>query len=212
MKRLALITLVGLTACGGLENEPFKTGVVRGQLTGTDDKALVSVVGRDDLATRPDATGAFELAGVPLGQAELLIIVNATHSRRLTVEVGGAAIVQLGVVEPRPSMKVEVHVVSPGLHWLGNGTVTMVGLPVSAPIEVEGLESEAEFRLPAGCYEARAAVPGLGEATKSFCVTESVPASTRVTMPEPDGSPGREGCSVTGCPLLLTCQANRSCG
>lgn len=210
MKRLGLIALTALAGCGGFENEPFKTGVLRGQLQGTDASALVGVVGHENLSARPDAAGRFELAGVPLGQVDLLVIINATQSKRLTVEVGGASIVELGVVEPRPSVKFEVHVKAPGDQWLGGGRVSLVGTPLSEPIRIDGDESEAEFYLPAGCYEARVTVPGLGEVTRSECV-ENSSSSIRVSMPVPDGSAGREGCSVTGCPSSLTCQSDRSC-
>ncbi|MFZ5442903.1 MAG: hypothetical protein ACOZQL_23055 [Myxococcota bacterium] len=210
MKRLTVIALLGLTACGGFENEPFKTGVVRGQVTGADERALVSVIGREDLTTKPDAAGAFELAGVPLGQAELLIIANATSSRRLTVEVGGASVVELGVVDAPPSVKLEVHVEG-GYHDLSHGTVRLVGTPLTRRIEVEGFESEAEFFVPAGCYEARASVPGLGQASNTLCFTDTLTHSLRVTFPTPDGSEGREGCSVTGCLFPFTCQSDRTC-
>jgi hypothetical protein len=211
MKRLMLIALTALAGCGGFENEPFKTGVLRGQLVGTDATALVSVVGHENLSARPDAAGRFELANVPLGQVDLLVIVNALQSKRFSVEVGGASIVELGVVEPRPSVKFEVHVKAPGHQWLGGGRVSLLGTPLSEPLELDFDEAEAEFYVPPGCYDAQVTVPGLGDVTRSGCVAEGESFDTTVRMPEPDGSPGREGCEVTGCPLLLTCQSDRTC-
>lgn len=105
MKRLAAIALTALTACGSLDNEPLLTGVIRGQLAGTDASALVAVVGRDDLVTRPDAEGRFELQAVPLGSVDLLVMINAAESRRLTVEVGAASIVELGQIAPAISAR-----------------------------------------------------------------------------------------------------------
>jgi hypothetical protein len=201
MKRsLLTIALCALSACGGFENEPFKVGVVRGQLGGTiDSTALVAVVGRQDLVTRPDATGRFELRNVPI----------LRESQRLSVTVGGASIVELGALTPRPSGKFEIYLSAEGGHALTNATISLVGTPFTSG--VSPFENEAEFFVPAGCYDAHVVVRGLGETTVQGCVTEGGLFERRVNFGLPDGTEGREGCAVTGCEDGLTCQADRSC-
>jgi hypothetical protein len=198
MKRsLLTIALCALSACGGFENEPFKVGVVRGQLGGTiDSTALVAVVGRQDLVTRPDATGRFELRNVPIGPVDLLVVTNLRESQRLSVTVGGASIVEL-------------YLSAEGGHALTNATISLVGTPFTSG--VSPFENEAEFFVPAGCYDAHVVVRGLGETTVQGCVTEGGLFERRVNFGLPDGTEGREGCAVTGCEDGLTCQADRSC-
>jgi hypothetical protein len=209
MKRLLLIALCALPACGGFENEPFKTGIVRGQLSGVDATALISVVDHEELVTRPDAEGRFELAGVPLGNVELLAIINARQSRRLAVTVAGATVVELGAVEAKPSAKFEIYVSAAGGLRLTGGTVSLVGTPLR--VNIRGSENEAEFYVPGGCYTALVQVPGLAEATTSGCIGDSGFFERRVELSPPDGSPGQEGCAVTGCLTGLTCQVDRTC-
>jgi hypothetical protein len=211
MKRsLLTIALCALSACGGFENEPFKVGVVRGQLGGTiDSTALVAVVGRQDLVTRPDATGRFELRNVPIGPVDLLVVTNLRESQRLSVTVGGASIVELGALTPRPSGKFEIYLSAEGGHALTNATISLVGTPFTSG--VSPFENEAEFFVPAGCYDAHVVVRGLGETTVQGCVTEGGLFERRVNFGLPDGTEGREGCAVTGCEDGLTCQADRSC-
>ena len=209
MKRLATLLLCALTACGSLDNEPLSVGVIRGQLADADASALVSVVGRVDLVTTPDVQGRFELQGVPLGNADLFVIINARESRRLSVQVGGASIVELGSVTPELSGHFEVYVSAPGGQAVTGGTVTLVGTPLRGPIRPP--EDEVEFSAPGGCYEALVSVPGLGTATVSGCLDAGGQLERRITLEAPDGSAGREGCVVTGCRGALTCQADRSC-
>lgn len=209
MKRLLAIALIALTGCGSLDNEPLLVGVIRGQLANSDDTALVAVVGRDDLVTRPDAEGRFELTSVPLGQVDLLVVINALESRRFTVQVGAASLVELGAIAPAPSAHFEIYVRAPGGQRVNGGTVALVGTPLTT--RIRGSESEAEFDLPAGCYEALVTVAGLGTGNVSGCVEEAGRFEQTFTFPPPDGSPGREGCPVSGCQGVLVCQADLSC-
>ena len=209
MKRSLAIALCALSACGGLENEPFKTGTIRGQLVAADANAVVAVVGQPALVTHPDSAGRFTLEAVPLGTVDLLIVVNAALSHRQPVVVGGASVVELGALEGRRSGKLELYVQSVGRHVLTGGTVSLVGLPLTSPIVAP--ENEAEFTVPAGCYEARVVVPGLPETTVSGCVGEAGLFEQHLDLEPPDGTPGSEGCSITGCEDGLVCQADFSC-
>lgn len=199
-----------VAACGGFDNRPFSTGVVRGVVTDADDKAFVAVVGHDELVTRPDlATGAFELRDVPLGAQELLVVATARRALRVPIEVGGGNALELGALEPQSTVHFEVYVRSPGGHRIA-GTVFLEGTPVSAPIR--GLEDEAAFNVPAGCYTARAVVVGLGEKTLTECVPEgALTVERQLLLDAPDGSAGREGCVVSGCKGGLVCDADLAC-
>jgi hypothetical protein len=209
MKPLLTIALAALTACGGLENAPLRTGTVHGQLMGIDAEARVGVLGHEELTATPGPDGRFVLEGVPTGQVELLVVINALQAQRLSVNVEGASILDVGTVAARPAGRIEIAVLSLGGHRLTGGTVSVVGTPFTSPIRPP--ENEASLVVPAGCYEIRVAVPGLGTALTSGCVEESFQLEKRVVLESPDGSFGREGCSVTGCRAGLSCGADRSC-
>ena len=135
-------------------------------------------------------------------------VVNRFQSVELQVQVGAAAIVDLGQVNPPATSRLEFHVVAAGGHLLSGGTFTLAGTSFTKRI---GGEGEVELSVPPGCYDARAAVPGLGELTLSFCATAGMSVERTITFGLPDGSAGREGCSVTGCRLGLVCGGDRSC-
>lgn len=204
-----MLALTLLSGCGSLDNQPLLTGTVRGQLTNIDSRALVAVLGREDLITRPDAEGRFELTGVPLGTIELLVMINRNESRRLAVEVGAASVVELGAIEPSPSQEYEIYVRGPAGQRVTGGTVSLVGTPLVSSIKAP--EDEAEFYVPPGCYQAFISVPGLGTATVDGCMEPGVLFEKVFTFEAPDGTPGREGCVVTGCKASLVCQGDGSC-
>jgi hypothetical protein len=212
LKRLlTTLALCALSACGGFENEPLTVGVVRGQLAGTvGEGAVVAVIGHEQLVTRPDAMGRFELRNVPIGPADLLIISSQEESRRLSITVGSASVVELGVLTPRPSARFEIYLSAEGGHRTSGGSVTLVGTPLVSSVQAM-LDNEAEFFVPGGCYTAHVVVPGLGQTTVDGCVAEGGLFERRLAFGLPDGTEGQEGCSVTGCEDGLACQADRSC-
>lgn len=201
--------LFALAGCGGLENVPLTLGVIRGSLVGADANASVSVLGTPELAAKPDATGAFQITNVPQGNVELLAIISATTAVRMPVTVRGGAVAELGQVHPGPSGELEVEARAPSGQSVLLGKATIKGTTLSKPLNLLG---EAEFRLAVGCYVAEVDVPGLGAAEKDVCVVENVHTELEVQLAPPDGSKGREGCSVSGCLPGLSCQADGSCG
>lgn len=204
-----LLAALLLAGCGGLENVPLTLGTIRGALMGADEKASVSVLGSPELAAKPAlTTGEFEIANVPQGDVELLAIVNANSALRMAVTVRGGSIADLGQLQARPSGELEVEARAPSGQSLARGTAAIVGTALSRPLNLVG---EAEFRLAAGCYVARVEVPGLGSAEKELCVQESVHSEAEILLPNPDGTPGREGCSVSGCLPGLTCRTDGRC-
>lgn len=199
--------LVG--GCGSLDNAPLRLGVIRGQLANADGSALVAIRGREDLVTSPERDGHFELKNVPVGSVELFIIVNAGESQRLIVDVGAASVTELGTVTAARSATFEVYVVAPGGQLVSSGTLALVGVPLTAAIRPQ--EGEAHLRVPAGCFDVVVSVPGLGSSGASGCVDAGGLLERRIALPIPDGTPGREGCPVTGCQAPLACQADLAC-
>ena len=71
--------VLGVLACGELENAPFRIGTVHGRLTESDPSvALVSLMGNPELRSGVAADGSFTLEHVPAGQAELFIVASAS--------------------------------------------------------------------------------------------------------------------------------------
>ena len=209
MKRVSSLLWIACLGCGSLENAPLRSGVIQGQLRNADASALVAVVGREDLRTTPDAEGRFELRAVPTGTVDLVIIINALESTRVSVQLEAASIADLGVVTPLSSALFEFYVLPPGGQLIVGGRIGVSGLPLSAP--TSSPENEAHLRLPPGCYLFLVSAAGLGEVSVSVCGVGGGSLERRVTLPAPDGTSGHEGCTLTGCVGLLRCQADRSC-
>jgi hypothetical protein len=209
MKTALLFACLTATACGGLENEPLTYGVVRGALLGATSTSTVSIFGRPDLIATPDSAGNFEITRVPQGHVDVLKLINLDYGERQTLELQGGSIADLGTSSGRPVGFFEVELVAPGGQSLKQGAIALSGTPIS--VKIERNEPEWQIRIPAGCYDITATVPGLGSKTAQGCASETMHRDVHIVMPVPDGSPGREGCQVTGCVGTLRCQADHSC-
>jgi hypothetical protein len=205
----AALALGTLTACGELENAPLTLGVIRGSLVGATASSKVAVYQRPELVPTLDADGGFEFVGVPVGPVEVLALISAARAERITVDVVGGAVANLGAREGRPVGKFELNFKAPSGQRVDKATALVEGTPLSLRFEEPG---EAEFRVPAGCYHVQGAVPGLGSKLVEACVTEVGEREVTFSFPQPDGSPGREGCLVTGCVTGLSCRADGACG
>ena len=118
-----------LGACGSIDNAPLRVGTVRGRLTQVDPSlALVAVVGAPDISTPVGPNGRFELAGVPVGEAELFVLASAESALRLPVHVDGARAVEVGDVAPRPGGFLRLEVTAPGQQ-----AVSAAGSPRPSP-------------------------------------------------------------------------------
>lgn len=209
MRRALLSTsLLWLAACGGLDNDPLRRGVIEGTLERPDSLALVAVMGLPELSARPDATGRFSLADVPSGEQELLLVLDGQRAERRAVSVGGGAVTELGVVEGRRAGLVLAHLGGPDLLQLSAGEVSVVGTPLRASLSSG---REARLVLGAGCYTLRATHPGLATIEEPVCVNEGEQRALELELPEPDGEPGHEGCQVTGCEGAAACRADGRC-
>jgi hypothetical protein len=206
---VATLVLVAASACGGLENEPLTLGIVRGSLLGASAKTSVSIFHQTQLSAVVDATGAFELRGVPQGEVEVLALISTTHAERIKVSVQGGGVTDVGVRAGRPVSTLELELQPPSFQRVDRGTVVVEGTPLSLKLEEPG---EWVFYTPEGCYQVTATVPGLGSKTTQICATESVQHEVHLAFPPPNGSPGREGCRVSGCLVGLECHADGACG
>ncbi len=208
----AIAALLVLAGCGGFDNLPLTEGVVRGQVAEAQPgRALVSVLGRPDLLTRPSGSGEFVLSRVPQGATELFIVASDQKALRAPVVVRGAAVEDLGLLTPRLGAFLKLHLRTSGHQRLGRTLVEVAGTPY-AQVTVSDDGNSLVGPLPEGCYDVAAQVPGFGLLKQSVCLLEDDELELELDLPEPDGSPGREGCLVTGCEAgAYTCRGDGRC-
>ncbi|MEW6435443.1 MAG: hypothetical protein AB1730_28435 [Myxococcota bacterium] len=207
-RALATFLIAALAGCGGLENVPLMKGVVRGALVGADAHAMVAVVDEPGLSARPEADGTFVVKDVPHGDVELLLIVNVSAAERRTVRVTGGGVADVGNVAGRPAGTVELHFRLPDLLSPRAGSASVHGTAITQPVDKYG---ETALTLPAGCYLVRGEVPGVPAVERSVCALEGVSLELELDFPRPNGSPGQEGCSVSGCEDGAVCKADGRC-
>lgn len=208
MRRALLISLLVLGACGGLDNSVLRLGVVRGVVMNPTVESLVIVEQLPELNAKPGADGRFEIAGVPQGDISLLVLASRTNAERLTVKVQGGAVAELGTLSPKAGARLSVHVHVPSNQSRANAVVTVAGVVVQKKLDREG---EVEVALPTGCYPVNVAIRGLGAIEKQVCVEAPKSREVDFELREPDGSPGREGCSISGCESGYVCRSDGSC-
>lgn len=172
MRRIILMTcLVPLGCFGEVTNEPFEpgTGVIRGTLSGELDldRAWVTIVGRPELETRPDATGAFVIEGAPSGTVELAASTGRGRAVRRSVEVYNQRDVDVRL-DSAPALVVSGRVAFEDLVTdMAPARVFVVGLPA------ETMTTDGGFftfdSLPSGCHEIVAARPGYADRPVDTC-------------------------------------------
>lgn len=198
-----------LAACGGFDNTPLRLGVVRGVVSSPTIETVVLVEQLPSLSTRPSADGRFELSGVPQGDVSLLVLASSTHAERLTVNVRGGEVAEVGTVGQKPGARLEIVVHVPSNQSRARAQVQVNGVTLQQPLDFEG---EVAIALPTGCYPVVVSVPGLGSLEKQVCMQAPTMREVQFELPEPNGTPGREGCSVSGCEPGFSCRSNGSCG
>lgn len=208
MRALLVSVAVLLAGCGGLDNSVLRLGVVRGIVSNPTIDSLVIVEQLPELNAKPAADGRFEIAGVPQGDISLLVLASGTNAERLNVKVQGGAVSELGTVTPRVGARLDVHVHVPSNQSRANAVVTVAGVVVQKKLNREG---EVEIALPTGCYPVNVSIRGLGAVAKQVCVEAPKSREVDFELLDPDGSPGREGCSVSGCEAGYVCRSNGSC-
>lgn len=199
-------------ACGGFDNDPFRTSTVIGRVTGNLDtsRAQVFVLGSPELQTTFASDGSFELNDVPVGTRELILFGGSGGARREQVEALGGALVDLGTLELQTSGAVSVEVKAGyGLRVTG-GTATLLGTPfVNVPLDAQ---NRASFgHLPPGAYAVRVDLPGLGTHERTGVQVTSGFAA-HVEFEFEHGDPSVFDCNVTGgCLEGLLCQTDGLC-
>lgn len=220
-RTLALASIVaGLCGCGGFESHPLTHAVLRGSLVGAGPSSMATILGKPELVDVPtaselavlsgqtNANWAFELNDVPSGPIELLLFISGQRADRLKMDIEGGEVEELTPQVGQRISTLRVDLEAPSHQLIRRGTVRVLGTPIKRSIEL----SEMYLAVPAGCYALEASVPGLGTKTVTeSCVAPGLSKSVPIYFDEPDGSPGREGCSVTKCDYDYECKKGGEC-
>jgi len=207
---MAPLLALGAVACGNLQNEPFRVGTVRGQLTEYDAAvALVSLVGQPGVRSNVDADGLFALEGVPAGPAELFIVATAEKAARVGVTVQGGQSIQLKGVAPKAAGFFDLRVRASQGERVTGAQVSVVGTPFQRLL----LDDSGQLRvgpLPDGCYGVTVSATGFPLTQAEACVGSGEKKELRLTL-EADEDHVNRGCAVTGCADALVCAPNGRC-
>ncbi len=217
---LGWVVLLLLSGCGGFDTHPLTHAILRGTLVGAGPSSMATIFGHPELvdvptpselsalSAQPNTNWAFELTDVPSGSIELLLIISPERADRLKMDIEGGEAEELTPQVGQRISTLQADFDAPSHQLIRRGTVTVVGTPIKRSVEV----SELLLDVPAGCYDVQATVPGLGTKTVTGnCVTAGVLMRVPIHFDEPDGSPGREGCAVTGCEHDYECKSNGRC-
>lgn len=206
---LATVVVFGLLGCGGFDNDPLRRGTVRGTLEKVTPESAVVIEELPEFLARPDEKGRFELVNVPQGEVTLLVLASEVNAERLPVEVKGGQVTEVGSVGNRAGALVVVRLMAPAKYSLAQATVSVRGLPVERSLRT----GVTEVTVPAiGCFTFEFKAPGLGAGSQQLCVEGATRYGVEFTVAVPDGSEGREGCSVSGCVEGFMCKADGTCG
>jgi hypothetical protein len=205
---IALAVLLALSAagCGDLENEPFLTGTVHGQLTESEQGvALVSVIGSPQLFSTVAPDGTFTLEHVPAGQAELFIVASQSKTLRQRLVVQGGQSVSVGLLAPREASFLSVHVKAPAHQSVAGARVFLAGTPVEQ-LALDETKRLLLGPLPDGCYSLGVALTNFPAVESQTCVEAGEHKEVKVELPAP-----ASGCSVTGCAQSFLCAQSGQC-
>lgn len=204
------LAAVAGSACGGFENRPLTVATIRGSLVGAGPGSKVYIFGHPELSDVPSSeelkslavdstsTWPFELTDVPTDDdtVDLMLFISPQRARRMPVHVMPSQVQTIPAQVGELISTLVADLDAPSHQLVRKGQVKVDGTSISLSIE----EAEPEIKVPAGCYTVTATVPGLGTITSNqTCVGAGLKAKVPVHFLEPDGSPGREGCQVTGC-------------
>ena len=206
---LATVVVFGLLGCGGFDNDPLRRGTVRGTLEKVTPESAVVIEELPEFFVKPDEKGRFELVDVPQGPVTLLVLASEVNAERLPVEVKGGQVTEVGSVGNRAGALVVVRLTAPEKYGVANARVSVRGLRLERSLRT----GVTEVTVPAiGCFTFDLSAPGLGADSKQLCVEGATRYAVDFTVAVPDGSEGREGCSVSGCVEGFMCKADGTCG
>ncbi len=222
--QLALVALLALAGCGGLQTPDLAHGSVQGQVVGARLDGFAYPFGQPALATTVAADGSFRIDGLPAGRVRLLVyddrLPDGTRRAELVeVVVPGAGVARFQRYgEAAPVMAaakmafagVVVATVTPA----GGGTVAaprfaVVGTAL-AGTPAAGKTAVALGLLPAatGVYQLTAEASGYKPAARPIDVA-SATNGYDVPLDIDVDSGGPRGCSAdgAGCVNALKCDA-----
>jgi hypothetical protein len=207
--RPKLVIAVALVGCGGLDNRPLRSGAVQGQVMNCEPSvAVVGIVGSSS-STAVDSACHFRIDDVPVGQAQLFVVATPGTALSQTITVEAASVLDLGELHAPHAATLHVKVQAPARQVV-SGELLVPGVPLAAqPIDMGGNVSAGPF--PDGCWSVTVDAAGLGQLEQMACFTGGADMSLDVTMPKPDGTKGKEGCSVSGCQAQSVCMPDGSC-
>ncbi|HEX8705706.1 MAG TPA: carboxypeptidase regulatory-like domain-containing protein [Myxococcaceae bacterium] len=202
---MAVLLALSLGGCGELENDPFRTGTVHGQLTESDQKvALVSVLGSPGLRSHVTKEGQFTLEDVPAGPAELFIVASANRALRVPLTVPGGQSLSLGELVPLEASFLSLRVKAPEEQEVEKAQVSLVG----TPLQRLDLDEEGELLIgpvPDGCYTLILSLKDVPDVTSETCVSAGETKEVKVNLPE-----GRLHCTPNG--QCFECLEDSHCG
>ncbi|MFP2905278.1 carboxypeptidase-like regulatory domain-containing protein [Pyxidicoccus sp. 3LFB2] len=209
---IAMATLLALVAgaCGNLNNDPFRVGTVRGQLTEYDPAvALVSVVSQPGLRSNVDADGRFALERVPVGPVELFIVATAEKAARVGVTVQGGQSVEVKNVASKAAGFFDLKVKASQGERVTGAQVSVAGTPFQR-LELDDKGRLRVGPLPDGCYAVTVSATGFPLVQAEACVGPGEKKEIKVDLEAAEDYINR-GCVVTGCADGLVCAPNNRC-
>ncbi len=206
--RIAAAALVAaLSACGGLETPDLSRGAVAGRIDGALPGAYAYVYGAPQLRAALAADGTFEIDGVPVGSASVVLYDGSNHAEMVAVEVQGAT--RAWIDRTAAAMPLAGSIVAAarpqggtigmGASYTVDGTVLAGVMATSTALSVE------LWPLPGGSFVVWAALPGfLSVATPVTALggaTVAAEADLNIDPPDPE-----HGCVNKTCRAPLLCE------
>jgi hypothetical protein len=208
LPRIGWLAIFAIAGCGGFENDPLTTGVVRGRLKDFDSSALVAAAPEgESLFHRATlhADGSFELQGLRPGDYSLFVVAKADKVLKVRATVRSGSVADLGSLEPRPGAFIDARLSQPSL--AATALVTVLETPYADQKFALSSGRVAIGPLPEGRYELVARANDTETHWASY-VAEGARTSETVEF----GSPPN-GCLAAGasCPPGLVCGSDGNC-
>ncbi len=205
--RIAAAALVAaLSACGGLSTPDLSRGAVAGRIDGALPGAYAYVYGAPQLRAALAADGTFEIDGVPVGSASVVLYDGWDHAEMVAVEVRGAT--RTWIDRTAAAMPLAGSIVAaarPQGGTIGMGASYTVDGAVLAGVLASGALSVDLWPLPAGSFVVRAALPGFvavdTPVTALAGATVTAEADLNIDPPDPE-----HGCVNKTCHAPLLCE------
>jgi hypothetical protein len=202
---LALAAVVG--GCGGLTNGPFvHDGALEGTLSGKVDPGKAWVVARpagggQALQATVDASGHFEIEGLPPGAVDVLASTGMGQAVHQSVTIFGDR-QNAFTFSLVPGATLDGIVTLDGADDGADTVVGIQGLPVST---TAGTDDRFELAgLPSGCYQVFARHPNHHQSTTGVCLDAGTTTATALHL--------LSSGTTSAIPFCQTCTSDTQCG